>query len=211
MGCFLKSTVGETSGKICTKKARAPWKFCHLAIVLMKYWIFKEESFPTLLSSENTFFFFFSFFLNKSNFFLVFTLRWRGGFYGKVLYWESYSNLLCPMSFKTVCKFKPYLCQSSRKATVIFVISSVRLALQPNHKYTLSQTHKHLEVLPLTMFWKTICVSNSTPESLVFTKGWHNKLYNEAKRGEMVEGWILHTAFLKWSKPLDTLVWSFIF
>lgn len=102
-------------------------------------------------------------------------------------------------------------CVSHLEKQVICVISSVRLAPQPDHKYTLSQIHKHLEVLPLTMFWKAICVSNSTPESLVFTKGRHNKLYNEVKRGEMVGVWILHTAFLKWSKPLDTLVWSFIF
>lgn len=134
-----------------------------------------------------------------------------GGVYVRVLYWTSYSPSLCPVSFKTAWKFKPHLCQSSRKATVICVISFVKLALQPNHKYTLSQTHKRLEVLLLTMFWKTICVSNSTPESLVFAKGRHNKLYNEVKRGEMVEVWILHTAFLKWSKPLDTPVWSFIF
>jgi len=61
------------------------------------------------------------------------------------------------------------------------------------------------------VFWKTRCVSNSTPESLVFTKGQHNQLHNKVKRGEMLEVWILHSVFLKGSKPLDTPVWSFIF
>lgn len=110
---------------------------------------------------------------------------------------EKPRSILCPVSFKRAHKFKAYPCQLPRKVTAICVISLVELALQSDHKYVPSCTHKHLEVLSLTVFWKAICVSNSTPESLVFMKRRHNKLYNKVSRGGMVEVWILHTMFLK--------------
>lgn len=74
VGCFLKPTLGEIKGKKY-RKATSPWKFCHLAIFLMKCWSFKlkrkpQPNFPALL-----FWVFFS--SNKSNFF-NFSL-WDGG------------------------------------------------------------------------------------------------------------------------------------
>lgn len=136
---FSEVITGRNARVKKKKKATAPWKCCHLASVLMKAWrtgfLKKKKNLSTpsfLLSSENILFIFSV--LSQINHFFFFTLRWEGlglcqSFRLRILFYFTLPSV-----------FQNSMCQFSRKAAVICVISSIRLALQPNQKYTVSDT-----------------------------------------------------------------------